>query len=286
MSLELTTDGPVLVIGAAGKTGSAVSRVLLARGVRVRAAVRAGSPRRLGYAVDPSHRIEVDLVSGSGLAAAMDGASAVYHLAPNMHPDEVGIAERVLAAAAHAGIPRFVFHSVLHPHDHRMPHHLRKADAEEAVRRYPAGWTILQPAAYHQNLLPAALAGRVEVPYSLDTPFTNVDVGDVARVAARVLTERGHHGATYELAGPESLTVRDLAVVARDVLQQDVEAVQIPLETWALTQGADLPDQPRHDLMAMFTAYDQSGLCGNSWVLAHLLGRPPTTWALALRGEA
>ncbi|MDV3221471.1 NmrA family NAD(P)-binding protein, partial [Intrasporangium sp.] len=33
----------VLVIGAAGKTGRAVTRALLARGVRVRAAVRPGS---------------------------------------------------------------------------------------------------------------------------------------------------------------------------------------------------------------------------------------------------
>lgn len=282
----MSTNGPVLVIGAAGKTGSAVSRVLLARGVRVRAAVRAGSARNLGYAVDPGHRLEVDLDSGRGLAEAMVGASAVYHLAPNFHPDEVGIAERVLSAAAHAGVPRFVFHSVLHPHDHRMPHHLRKADAEEAVRRYPGGWTILQPAAYHQNLLPAALAGLMEVPYSLDTPFTNVELADVARVAARVLVERGHHSATYELAGPESLTVRDLAVIARDVLDQDVEAIEVSLDAWAATTGADLPEQARRDLAAMFTAYGQSGLCGNPTVLAHLLGRPPTSWATALRDRA
>jgi NAD(P)H dehydrogenase (quinone) len=282
----VSEDGPVLVIGGAGKTGSAVCRVLLARGVSVRAAVHAGSPHRLGYAVDDAHRVEVDVTTGWGLDAAMDGASAVYHLAPNMHPDEVGIARRMLSAAAHAGVPRFVFHSVLHPHDRRMPHHLRKADAEEEVRGYPGRWTILQPASYYQNLLSAALEGRLAVPYSLDTPFTSVDVDDVARVAARVLTERGHHRATYELAGQEALTVRDLAVVAREVLGQDVEAVQIPFWEWSSTSTGDVPDQVRHDLEAMFTAYDGSGLCGNATVLTHLLGRPPTTWGTLLSGLA
>jgi uncharacterized protein YbjT (DUF2867 family) len=282
----MSTDGSILVIGATGKTGSAVCRVLLARGVSVRAAVHAGSPPQLGYAVDEAHRVEVDLVTGSGLAEALDGASAVYHLAPNMHADEVGMVERVLAATAHAGVPRFVYHSVLHPHDHRMPHHLRKADAEEAVRRFPGRWTILQPAAYHQNLLHAALAGRIAVPYSLDIPFTTVDVDDVARVAARVLTERGHHRATYELCGPEALTVRDLAVVARDVLGQDVEAVEVSFEEWERASDVTLTDQVRADLQAMFTAYDKGGLAGNPRVLRHLLGRPPCSWATLLRRMA
>ena len=43
---------------------------------------------------------------------------------------------------------------------------------------------MLRPAAYHQNLVDAAHAGRLPVPYSLDAPFTNVDLDDVAEVAA------------------------------------------------------------------------------------------------------
>ena len=45
-----------------------------------------------------------------------------------MHPDEVGIAERVATAAARVELERLVFHSVLHPDDARMPHHVRKAE--------------------------------------------------------------------------------------------------------------------------------------------------------------
>ena len=75
------------------------------------------------------------------------------------------------------GLERLVFHSVLHPDDARMPHHLRKAEAE-AVLREALGerLTVLRPAAYHQNLVAQARSGMLAVPYSLDAPFTNVDL--------------------------------------------------------------------------------------------------------------
>ena len=122
----------------------------------------------------------------------MAGAGAVYHLAPNVHPDEVGIAARVVAAADGGRWCRgWCSTRCCTRTTPAMPHHLRKADAEAVVRAGLPAWTILQPAAYLQNLLGAALAGRIEVPYSLDAPFTNVDLADVAEVAARVLHRAG-----------------------------------------------------------------------------------------------
>ena len=298
----------VLVIGASGKTGRAVTTALLRRGVRVRAATR--SPEQLRYAAelapavpdptapaqspssDPSvHRsdpvedginrvevVRVDLETGAGLEEAMAGVDAVYHLAPNVHPDEVGIARRVADSAAAAGASRFVFHSVLHPDDERMPHHVRKAQAEEVVRTRLPGATVLRPAAYHQNLLGPALGGRLSVPYSLDVPFTNVDLDDVAQVAARVLTEDGHEGATYDLAGAESLTVQDLARIAGEVLRRPVAAERIPLQEWLTGPGAELDPDRRATLVAMFAAYDADGFVGPGAALTGLLGRAPATW--------
>ena len=133
---------------------------------------------------------------------------------------------------------------------------LRKARAEEVVRATGLPWTVLRPAAYHQNLLGAALAGRIAVPYDLDAPFTNVDLGDVAEVAAEALTGALPAGGTHELAGPETLSVRALAEVATDVLGRPVHAEQVTLEDWATGPAAALPDQARADLTAMFRAYD------------------------------
>ncbi|MGW5242004.1 NmrA family NAD(P)-binding protein [Monashia sp. NPDC004114] len=213
----------------------------------------------------------------------MDGVGAVYHLAPNVHPDEVVIASRVVESACAAGVSRFAFHSVLHPHDTSMPHHLRKAEAERAVRARLGAATVLRPAAYHQNLVEAALRGRLEVPYSVDTRFTNVDLDDIAEVAALVLSDQRHAGATYDLAGPEALSVRELAGTASATLGRPVDATTQAIGDWLAGPGAGLPRQARDDLAAMFRAYDRDGLVGDSTTLADLLGRPPHTWGEVLR---
>lgn len=273
----------VLVIGATGKTGRAVTRALASRGIAVRAAVRSADRQNLAYAAGAQSISVVDLETGAGLVEAVAGVDAVYHLAPNVHPDEAAIAGRVATAAAHARVAHFVFHSVLHPDDASMPHHLRKSQAEHLVRTALPRATVLRPAAYHQNLVDAARSGRLAVPYSLDSPFTNVDLDDVAEVAALVLTRHGHEGLTYELAGPEVLSVRDQAAVAAEVLGHAVTAEQVSLESWASGPGATLPEQARADLLAMFTAYDRHGLVGEGDTLHRLLGHEPRSWADCLR---
>jgi NAD(P)H dehydrogenase (quinone) len=271
----MDADRPVLVVGATGKTGRAVCTALVAAGAPVRAAVRAGREPAAPTGTTP---VVVDLATGQGLTAALEGARAAYHLAPNMHPDEVGIAERMATAAVDVGLERLVFHSVLHPDDARMPHHLRKAEAE-AVLREALGQplTVLRPAAYHQNLVAQALSGMLAVPYSLDAPFTNVDLADVAEVAADALLG-AHAGLTLDLAGPEALSTRLLAAQAAAVLGREVGDRRMSVQEWRSGPGAALSDQALDDLSAMFVAYDVSGLTGDPTVLPRLLGRHATTW--------
>ena len=279
MHAVVAVDGSVTVIGATGKTGRAVAAALVARDVPVRAAVR---PGREAAAPAGTTAVAIDLVTGRGLEAALAGASAAYHLAPNMHPNEVAMAARVATAATAAGLPRLVFHSVLHPDDARMPHHLRKADAETELRAaLGERLTVLRPAAYHQNLAGQAHSGMLRVPYSVDAPFTNVDLIDVAEVAADALCG-AHTGLTLDLAGPEVLTTRQLAEQAAAALGREVSDMRIPLEEWKAGPGAALSEQARDDLTAMFTAYDESGLTGDPAVLPGLLGRPATTWMTCL----
>ncbi len=270
------------MIGAAGKTGRAVTRALAARGVDVRAAVRSAGAEDRAHRAGAGSVAVVDLETGAGLGAAVDGVDAVYHLAPNVHPDEVGIARRVATAAAGAGVARFAFHSVLHPDDASMPHHVRKGRAEAVVRELHPEALVLRPAAYHQNLLDAARAGRIAVPYSLDTPFTNVDLDDVAEVAALLLTEPVWRTGTFELAGPERLTVRQLADVAARTLGHPVVAERVALDAWRAGPGAALAASARADLEAMFAAYDRDGLVGDPTPLGRLLPHAPRTWSAAL----
>jgi uncharacterized protein YbjT (DUF2867 family) len=258
------------VTGAAGKTGRAVTASLQRRGVEVVPLVRG----------------VVDLDTGEGLSH-LAGCSAVYLLAPNVHPDEPGVVSRVLAAAAELGVERVVYHSVAQPFAPSMPHHLDKARSEDLVRRSGLAWTVLQPCAYAQNLLDALRSATpaLTVPYSVATPFSFVDLDDVAEAAAVVLTESGHLGATYELGGPEALSVRDVAALAQDVLGTRVSASRMSVTEWSDGAGAALHDHARERLVAMFEYYDSYGLLTGSLALQALLGRRPTSFVEVLRRE-
>ena len=93
----------------------------------------------------------------------------------------------MLAALTDAEVARVVYHSVASPYVPAMPHHLGKAVSEDLVRRSGLAWTILQPGAYVQNV---DLSGPVDLPYSPDVPFGFLDLADLGRAAAAVLTRR------------------------------------------------------------------------------------------------
>lgn len=251
----------IAVTGAAGKTGRAVLAALAARGVETRALVRSGQ------VAGATETVRADLADATQVATALAGVSAVYVIAPNVHPSEPSLVANVLAA----GVPQVVYHSVLHPAVEAMPHHWAKARSEELLLASGAEWTILQPGAYAQNLRPAEV---LRVPYSVDARFAFVDLLDVAFVAARVLTEDGHSYATYELAGPELLSVADVAA------SLGVRAEREDPNEWYL--DTELRGYARDALGAMFLYYDAHGLVGNSRVLASLLGREPTRVAEVL----
>jgi hypothetical protein len=99
----------------------------------------------------------------------------------------------------------------------------------------------------------------------------------VAEAAAVILTESGHEGAIYELAGPEVLSQQDVAEILSRQLDRPVRVEIIPQHEWeqqARRLGRD--DYEIQTLLKMFRYYEQHGFAGNPNVLARLIGRPPT----------
>jgi NAD(P)H dehydrogenase (quinone) len=270
----------ILVTGAAGKTGQAVIRALAAKSARMRAFVRrpeqAATLKALGAA-----EINLGTFEDAGaLARAVADTRAIYHICPNVSRDEVSIARAVAAAALEHKVKRFVFHSVLHPQIEAMPHHWNKMRAEELLLAADFDLTILQPTAYMQNII-GAWPGIIEdnvfrIPYPADTRLSLVDLDDVAEVAARVLTEDGHNGATYELAGTAPLSQIKVATAIGTVLGRDIRVEAEPVEAWeSRVRAAGMGDHERGTLAAMFRYYARHGLAGNSNTLRRLLGRAP-----------
>jgi uncharacterized protein YbjT (DUF2867 family) len=281
---------PILVTGASGKTGRRVIAALAKRGRTVRAFVRrpeVGTELRQGGAFD----IAVgDLTDSESLKRAVQGVGQVLHICPPMHPKEDVIARTLIDLCRGAGVERFVLYSVLHPILADVPHHDRKLQAERYLVDSGMPFTILQPGRYMQHLVPiwkSVLAtGIHSMPFSATAKFSLVDLADLADASARVMTEPGHAGATYELAGPHALSQDDVAAILSKLLEKPIRAQAKPADQMRKeAEAAGVPAERIDTLIKMNAHYDEHGLIGNPNVLRWIIGRDPADFAAFVRRE-
>nr|WP_277611250.1 NAD(P)H-binding protein [Streptomyces scabichelini] len=279
------------VIGAAGLCGMYLLEAARRAPFRVRAVVHGPAGRERVAALGADEIVEADLTEPGSVRQALKNADFVFMIPPAFHPEEDVFAIRALETAEHEGARRFVYLSVLHPHTPGLRHHLRKADAEAAVRASGLGWTILQPSMFAQIVLSTwgrAPAGPVNVPFDVHNKFSFIDLRELAEVGVKVLCEPGHDSATYELAGPTTTPAEALRIAGR-VRGVELEARTVDWAEASLPPGvADDPSRGP-DMRAMWQDYDRHGLHGNSNVLRMLLGREPASFeeaatAFAARG--
>jgi uncharacterized protein YbjT (DUF2867 family) len=208
-----TSNQPILVIGATGKTGRRVVDRLATAGRSVRAASRSSSTA-------------FDWNDTSTWGPALSGVSAAYiTYAPDLaFPDaDKSIAQLADVAIAH-GVRRLVLLS-----GRREPGAQR---AERVLETSGADWTIVRCAFFNQNfdeaLVDGVRHGLLAFPGD-DTREPFVDADDVADVATAALLDDRHIGRLYELTGPRLLSFADVATelstaVGKDVTYQAVSA--------------------------------------------------------------
>jgi NAD(P)H dehydrogenase (quinone) len=263
----------LVVVGAAGRTGHQLLLELEKRRISARALVRSEN-RAAG--ISSAHRpVVADLANTDALATAFAGAKVVHFIPPLFSTSEAAYAVKAINAAVKMKIERFVYHSVLHADTPEMPHHVRKAHVERLVRGSSLRWTVVQPAMYVTTpflyFRPQERAFRP--PFSTTKPFNPVDAEDLSEAVANVLLQDDHEFATYELAGTNTLSFRDMAAIASEVTKTTVEAVAGTADE-ALA-GRNLSSEAKDEARAMYAFYDRHGLPGNGRVLGMLLGRKP-----------
>jgi uncharacterized protein YbjT (DUF2867 family) len=267
----------ILITGAGGKTGRTLVRTL-SRVEGVRAFVNREAYVPVATSQGAESVVVGDLRDEPALRSAMQGVRAVYHICPNLSPDEELIGKLVITEARQIGVGHFVHHSVLHPQTEKMNHHWQKLRVEEMLLESGLPFTILQPAPYMQNLLAGwegiVQDGALRVPYSVDSRFSFVDLEDVGAVAAVVLSDSSHIHATYEIAGTHPLSHVQVAEILGRVLNRSVRAEKEEIGAWQL-RARRLSDYAAENLIRMFEYYDEYGLAGNPNSLRWLLGREP-----------
>ena len=267
----------ILITGAGGKTGRVLIKTL-SKAENVCALVHRQEQIPALKSLGAEKIILGDMRDDDAIRFVMQGVRAVYHICPNMSPDEMAIGKLVVGEARKAGVEHFVYHSVLHPQTEKMNHHWQKMHVEEMIFESGLPFTILQPAPYMQNLLAGWKSiveeGVLRVPYSVYSKFSFVDLEDVAVAAKIVLTEPNHINATYELVGTSPLSHVEVAEILSRVLNRDVRAEKEEISDWKLRSNG-LSEYAVENLIRMFEYYDQWGLMGNPNVLRWLLKREP-----------
>jgi uncharacterized protein YbjT (DUF2867 family) len=269
----------ILLTGAGGKTGRTLIKVLLSI-ESVCAFVYREEQISVLKSLGAQKVIVGDMRDESAIRSAMQGVRAVYHICPNMNPDEQAIGKLVIDTACESEVEHFVYHSVLHPQTEKMNHHWQKLLVEEMIFESGLPFTILQPAPYMQNFLANWKSiiedGVLRVPYSISSKFSFVDLEDVAEVAKIVLAKPIHVNAIYELASTLPTSYVEVAEIFSHALNRDVRSEKEQIGDWRMrTKG--MSEYAIENLIRMFEYYDQWGLTGNPNALRWLLRREPTS---------
>jgi uncharacterized protein YbjT (DUF2867 family) len=216
-----------LITGSTGHIGRPLVEQLHEEGHEVRALVRDAAraellPDGVGIAVG-------NLDDAGSVAAALRGVDSVFLLHVGAGTAQTQI---MIEAARSAAVNRIVLLSSvgarLIPLAGLIPESL--AVREDLLRASGLDVTYLRPTALMSNTL--MWAGGIRENSQVVDPTGSgvqvpVDPEDIARVAARVLTEDGHAGHGYILNGPEALTAREQAGILSDVLERTIEFVDV-----------------------------------------------------------
>ncbi len=204
----------ILVTGATGLNGKELLRRLSAKGIAVRALVRNPAKAAALAALPKVEIVQGDMARGETLALALHDIDRAM-LISSSAPDMLEVQSNFIDAARKAGVKHVVKLSGIMPElDSAFRFARMHGEIEKRLEASGMAFTHLRagefmPAYFRQ--VPAIVAkGAMFLPME-DARIASIDVGDIAEIAADVLTHSGHEGKTYPLTGPEALTMTQVA---------------------------------------------------------------------------
>ncbi|MFC6756729.1 MULTISPECIES: SDR family oxidoreductase [Haloarcula] len=235
-----------LVTGATGTLGTALVSRLQAAGHEVRAASR--SPPADGTA----DWVELDLASGDGLPAALEGVDAVVHAATAPTGDTKAVdvegTRRLLEAAADAAVENVVYPSIVGIESIPYSYYEHKLAAERVIEDSDVPHTILRATQFHEFVADSfdTLSKLPVWPLPTEMRIQPVAVGEVADVLVEAAVP-DPRGRMAPMGGPEVHSVGALARGYRTAkgLRRPVVRLPIPTATFrAFRDGeATCPDR-------------------------------------------
>lgn len=233
----------VTVFGGDGFIGRYVCECLLTSGVRVRVASR---DTRNSYFIQPLGQVgqfgfvKADITNPESVERAVDGAAAVINLVGTfgrrMRAVHVDGARNVAEAARKAGAGALVHISAIGADpDSPSSYGRTKGEGELAVRKAFAGATVIRPSLVFgaEDNLTNRFAAMARLPIlpaiAAARRFQPVYVRDIAKaIAGAALHPEKHAGKTYEIGGPQVLSMVELHRAVLDLTGQRPEILELP----------------------------------------------------------
>ena len=285
----------ILVTGATGLNGAELVRKLSARGVAVRALVRNASGTNAAKATELSRLAGVDVAEGDmarpdTLVPALSGidrAMLISSSNPTMREDQAAFID----AAARAGVRHVVKLSGIIP-DVNSPFRFARmhGEIERHLEASGMAFTHLRAGefmhAYFRQVPSIVNRGALALPMA-DARIASIDIGDIADVAADVLTGSGHEGKTYPITGPDALTMTEVAAALSAATGKPICYVDVPPEDARAAQiAAGMPAYLADGLAELFAERRKGKEETVSSVIPTVFKRRPMSFADFARRHA
>jgi uncharacterized protein YbjT (DUF2867 family) len=218
----------ILVTGASGQSGSAVVREFAQRQFPVKALVRSRAKAASLESLRNVEIVEGDMLRLETLGAALHGVERVLMIS-SANPAMVETQCTFIDAAKKSGVPHIVKFSGKESNVGYDAKNFRFTRMHEEIERYledsGLSWTHLRPSQFMQVYLretPSIVnKGALCLPLE-NVRMSPVDQEDIAKVAFALLTTNGHEGKTYEMTGPEPLSMSEIAERISDAIGKKI----------------------------------------------------------------
>jgi uncharacterized protein YbjT (DUF2867 family) len=246
----------ILVTGATGLNGSELVHRLSARGVPVRALVRSAAKARALSALPNVEVVEGDMAHPETLSRALQGVDRAM-LISSSDPAMLEVQSNFIEAARKAGVKHIVkLSGIISELDSPFRFARMHAQIEQQLEASGMAFTHLRAGefmhAYFRQVPSIVAKGALFLPME-DAKIASIDIGDIAEVAATVLTGSGHEGKIYPLTGPEALSMIEVAEKLSIATGKPIQYVNVaPDEAKRAQLAAGLPPFTADALAELF----------------------------------
>lgn len=231
---------------------------------------------------------QADYGDEAALTKALQGVDKLLIISSSEVGQRAPQHRNIIQAAAAAGVKFIAYTSLLHADTSPLGLADEHIATEKMLADSAIPYALLRNGWYTENYLasaPPALEHGVFIGAAGEGKIASATRADYAAAAARVISEEGHAGKVYELAGDNGWTLSELAAElakqsGKKVVYQNLSQADFAAALKSVGLPAGLADM----LADSDVGASKGGLFDDSHTLSKLIGRPTTALADSVKG--